>query len=278
MKRILLTLMAAALGCAFGLRAHAAEILYVEGTVQVQSSTDSQWNKAEKGMAVDIGDVVRTARHSRCDIAFDAQKKNTVRLEEKTLVVLNSSGVDYVDKVELSRGRVYANLENIQSGLAFEVTTPSAVAGVRGSSYMVYTEKDEDEVSAYKDDVYLHTFDAEKNKTMETILPEGFKTFVERFQIPSVFTQITNREFIRFDQIREELLSHIEAQERIESGLIEQERPVEQPLTALEKIVEQQSVSETVSQVKVAVEEKNTEQVIKELTQVEEESESHHFP
>lgn len=278
MKRILLTLMAAALGCAFGLRAHAAEILYVEGTVQVQSSTDSQWNKAEKGMAVDIGDVVRTARHSRCDIAFDAQKKNTVRLEEKTLVVLNSSGVDYVDKVELSRGRVYANLENIQSGLAFEVTTPSAVAGVRGSSYMVYTEKDEDEVSAYKDDVYLHTFDAEKNKTMETILPEGFKTFVERFQIPSVFTQITNREFIRFDQIREELLSHIEAQERIESGLIEQERPVEQPLTALEKIVEQQSVSETVSQVKDAVEEKNTEQVIKELTQVEEESESHHFP
>ncbi len=277
MKRILLTLMAAALVCAFGFRSHAAEILYVEGTVQVQSSTDSQWNKAEKGLAVDIGDVVRTARHSRCDIAFDAQKKNTVRLEEKTLVVLNSSGVDYVDKVELSRGRVYANLENIQSGLAFEVTTPSAVAGVRGSSYMVYTEKDEDEVSAYKDDVYLHTFDAEKNRTMETILPEGFKTFVERFQTPSVFTQITNREFIRFDQIKEELLSHIEARERMEGGMIEQERPAEEPLATLEQTVEQQTVSETVSEIKESVEEKNTEQVIQEQTQ-EGESESHHFP
>jgi len=142
----------------------AAEIIYLEGNVQVQSAADDTWIKAEKGMQVDIGDSIRTARHSRVDIALDAQKQNTIRLEQKTQVVLNSASEGSLDRLDLSRGMVYSNLENIKAGLSFEVNTPSAVAGVRGSSYRVYTERDSDEVSAYKDTVFIKTFDANKQQ------------------------------------------------------------------------------------------------------------------
>jgi hypothetical protein len=191
----------------------AAVLIHVEGNVQVQPPGDEGWKKAEDGMQVNIGDSIRTARHSKADIALDAEKKNIIALGEKTLVVLNSASADTIDRLDLSRGKVYSNMEGIKSGLSFEVNTPSAVAGVRGSSYMVYAEKDEDEVSAYKDTVFIKAFDADKNQISEIMLPEGFKTFIGRFEAPSVFLQISNREFLRFDSIRDDLINRLEGKE-----------------------------------------------------------------
>jgi hypothetical protein len=193
--------------------ARAAAIIHVEGNVQVQSPNDEVWKNAEVGMEVTIGDSVRTARHSKASIALDADKKNTVELGEKTLVILNSASADTIDRMDLTRGRIYSNLEGIKSGLDFQVNTPSAVAGVRGSSYMVYTERDQDEVSAFKDTVFIKTFDASKSQSSELMLPEGFKTFIERFETPGALMPITNREFTRFDSIRDELTGRAEGRE-----------------------------------------------------------------
>ena len=68
---------------AAGTLLRAAEIIYVEGSVQVQSPEDKVWKNAEKGMSVAIGDSVRTARHSKADIAVDPAKKNTIRLGKR---------------------------------------------------------------------------------------------------------------------------------------------------------------------------------------------------
>ncbi len=196
----------------------AAEIIYLAGKVQVQSPTDVDWREAQLGMSVDIGDSIRTARHSSVDIALDDEKKNTIHLGEKTLIVLNSASAGAIDRVDLSRGRVYANMEGIKEGLSFEVNTPSAVAGVRGSSYMVYSDRDSDEISAYKHTVFLKTFDEQGIIISETMLPQGFKTFIERFAAPGAFTQIHKREFDRFDRIKDGLISSAEGRERIEPG------------------------------------------------------------
>jgi hypothetical protein len=206
--------------CVFGVMAlaRAAQIIHVEGNVQVQSPSDEVWKKAENGMEVTIGDSVRTARHSKAGIALDAEKKNVIELGEKTLVVLNSATANTIDRMDLTRGRIYSNLEGIKSGLDFQVNTPSAVAGVRGSSYMVYTERDQDEVSAYKDTVFIKTFDFNKNQSSELMLPEGFKTFIERFDTPGALMPISNREFTRFDSIREELTGRVEGREPEKTG------------------------------------------------------------
>ncbi|MDD5775124.1 MAG: hypothetical protein PHS64_04195, partial [Candidatus Omnitrophica bacterium] len=60
--------------------AHSAEVLFVQGNVQVQSSNSQEWRTAEKGMQLNVSDTVRTARHSKVDIALDGEKKNTIQL------------------------------------------------------------------------------------------------------------------------------------------------------------------------------------------------------
>ena len=200
---------------------HAAEIIYVEGSVQVQGSKEDSWHKAERGTKVDIGDKIRTARNSRADVALDDAKKNTIRIDPKTLVVLNSANPGTIDKLDLSRGKVYAKVENIKSGLAFEVTTPSSVAGVRGSAYSVYAERDEDEIQALKDTTFVQTYDANGKLITELSVPEGFKTFVERFEGPSALTQVSLREFARFDRVSDEISAH-------EQGKMETRREREQ--------------------------------------------------
>jgi hypothetical protein len=247
--------------------ARAAEVIFVEGNVQVQTPADEAWKKAEVGMKVDNGDSIRTARHSKVDIAIDSEKKNTIRLGEKTLVVLNSATEGIMDRLDLSRGRVYSNMENIKAGLSFEVNTPSAIAGVRGSSYMVYAERDEDEVSAYKDTVFLKTFDADKNQIGDVVLPEGFKTFIERFSAPSALIQVSLREFERFDNIREDLSARSEGREprrmeREQRGALEQKTALEQQA---EDTATQKDVIEEVTDTKELIEERNVEQQIEDL-------------
>lgn len=194
----------------FTISANAAEVVYLEGRVQVQSSTDIDWTPLAKGMQVEIGDSIRTARNSFVDIALDKAKLNTIRIEQKSLVVLNSESSGTFDRLDLTKGRVIANLEDLKSGMNFEINTPSAIAGVRGSSYSVYVEKDSDEVLAFKDTVFIKAFDANKNELLELMLPEGFKTFIERFGGPSALIQIATQEFEHFDNAMEDVSSSIE--------------------------------------------------------------------
>jgi hypothetical protein len=265
MKKYLMMVLCAVLLAGFACLgiARAAEVVFVEGSVQVQSAADKEWKNAEKGMQVQIGDSVRTARHSRAEIALDADKKNTVRVEEKTLVVLNSATAGTVDRLDLTRGRVYANLEGIKEGLGFEVNTPSAVAGVRGSSYMVYVERDGDEVSAYKDTVYLRAFDQEKNQLGETMLPEGFKTIIDRFELPGALSSISNREYTRFENMREDLIRHVEGREKTK-----EEREERAPLSLheqTEQTGEQSGVINEVTENKANVEDQKSNNKIEEF-------------
>ena len=196
--------------CVFGIISslHAAEIIFVEGSVQVQIGQQDEWRKAERGTHVAIGDKIRTARHSRADVSLDEEKKNTIRIDPKTMVVLSSANPGLIDRLDLSRGKVYAKVENIKSGLSFEVKTPSAVAGVRGSAFSVYAERDADEIKAYKDSAFVQAYDADGNLIMEIRVPEGFKTYVERFEGPGFLSQITLRDFSRFDDMTDDIAAH----------------------------------------------------------------------
>lgn len=243
----------------------AAEIIFVRGNVQIKSPGDEDWKKAQAGMQVNIGDSIRTARNSKADIVLDDEKKNTLALGEKTLIVLNSASAGTIDRLDLSHGRVYSNMEGIKSGLSFEVNTPSAVAGVRGSTYMVYAERDEDEVSAYKDTVFIKAFDADKNQISEIMLPEGFKTFIGRFEAPSALLQISNREFIRFDTIRDDLINRLEGKKpETEKG----GREGDVKKTDIEILSEQSSNQQVLDQVidtKENTQDSNTQNRIDEL-------------
>ena len=105
-------------------------IVYVEGTVSVNPSADT-WVDASKGMALNEGNSVKTADSSYCDIALDQEKKNILSIGPNSEVKL---GEDF-KRINIPRGRVFAELKNLPSGSQFEITTPQAVAGVRGTAW-----------------------------------------------------------------------------------------------------------------------------------------------
>ena len=191
---------------------YAAEVAYVEGKVEVQSTVEKLWKKAEVGMQVNIGDSIRTARRSKADIILDREKKQSIRVEEQTMVVLNSTSAEQINRLDLSEGKIYADVEQLVSGSSFEVTTPSGVAGVRGTALSVDSNSRRDEIVAYKDSIFVKAYDANKNLISDIVVPEGFKTIVGRFEKAGDLTKLIPGEKREGNRVIEKL-----------SGLFEEE-------------------------------------------------------
>jgi ferric-dicitrate binding protein FerR (iron transport regulator) len=239
----------------------AGEIVFTEGSVQVQSS-DKVWKKAEAGTQVNIGDAVRTARRSRADVALDDEKMNTLRIAEQTMVVLNSTEPGMINKIDLSNGKVYSNVDNIREGMAFEISTPSAVAGVRGTGWSVESSRQNDEVATYKDTVSVKTFDANNNLLSETTVPEGFKTMIERFQQAGALIQLTSQETQNWNQIRSEINQHIENRVEGGQGADEDRENLDQTVALQEDVVKE------IGDAKDQMEDQRTEKSIEEIREV----------
>jgi hypothetical protein len=254
------------------LEAEAAKIIYVEGTVQMQPAAQKAWKKAEKGMQINIGDSLRTASRSKADIMLDEEKKNTLRIEQKTLIVLNSNVPGLINRIDLSNGKIYFNIESIKSGLAFEVKTPSSVAGVKGTGGSVDSIRERDEVAAFKDEVYVRTYDAQQNLISEITVPEGFKTMIERFEAAGAVTTLSVEETQRWNETRQELSQRVEETTKArEEGAKPKEEPPKKeapPEEMVKEIQNQQEVIENVSkevkETKEQVEERTTEANIQE--------------
>jgi len=166
----------------FSLQLTAAEIIYIKGRVEVKSSGSTSWQRARTGQEVFIGDAIRTARRSGVDIALDEAKENIIRLDARTMIILNSVIPGEINRIELSEGTILASVENVAEGLGFEISTPSTVAGVRGTGLRVESRGGVDTVGAYKDDVSVKLFDEGGNLLDEVALKEGFKVLVEQFK------------------------------------------------------------------------------------------------
>ena len=181
----------------------AAEIVGIEGNVQVQTAAEKAWKKADVGTQVNAGDSIRTARSSKATLVLDESGMNKITIDELTMAVVNSATPGMIDRFDLSKGKVYANLESIRSGLTFEVSTPSSVAGVRGTGYSVESNRARDEVAVFEREVYVRAFDQNKNLINEVTVPQGFKTMIERFQGPGDLTRLTDNERQRWNELRD---------------------------------------------------------------------------
>lgn len=187
----------------------AAEIGYIQGRVEVQTSQDKTWKAAEEGMTLNIGDSVRTARRSKTDIVLDQANKQVIRLEQLTMVILNSTQADKINKLDLSEGKIYAEVAQVGAGMSFEVTTPSAVAGVRGTGWSVASSGNRDTVSVFKDSVNVQSFDANRSLLSNIVVNEGFKTDIDRFGAAGELTKLAPNEMREWREVQGDLADRV---------------------------------------------------------------------
>ena len=134
-----------------GTRAHAAGdaetgsvhpagiIEYIEGEVLLNGE------EAQLGAEVTLGATVQTGTDSFCEVVFGGQ--NIFQIREESLAVISID--ESHGQIDLKKGAVAAVFQRLQklgTGGTFKLTTPTAVAGVRGTAFFV---KVEDENNTY---------------------------------------------------------------------------------------------------------------------------------
>jgi hypothetical protein len=114
------------------------EIIFVAGDVRINGKV------AEVGMMVETGSTLKTAKNSFCEIVFD--EKNIFKIFENSETIL-----DFTAKskgIFLKTGAIASVVKRLIRFIDLEryryaVRTPTAVAGVRGTSFYVRVEKDD---------------------------------------------------------------------------------------------------------------------------------------
>lgn len=191
-----------------------AEIILVKGDVKIQRAGKVEWIDAKKGMRLSDGDTAKTGKASSLEIAFDKENKNVARLGENTTAILRGK---LLRQIELPQGRVRFLIRKLKKDSSFEIRTPSAVAGMRGTGGDVLSEANRDEIKAHEDELYVQTFDEEGNLIEEVIITEGWETIIDRFEGPSELIELTDRDREDWNSWKEDLSERTGA-EREERG------------------------------------------------------------
>lgn len=116
-----------------GLNDHKAQIFETEGEVSVLKKDSEIWQKAVKGMVLEEGDKIVTGAASHVDIAYDHFFLNIVRIKEKTKGEFRSIEPT---QLFLEDGTIFSALDGL-AGQTYQISTPTAVAGVRGTTFDV---------------------------------------------------------------------------------------------------------------------------------------------
>jgi len=91
-------------------------------------------DEAELGQALFPGDSVRTGKDSRAELAFS--DGTTLRLAENSRLYIQQA--DTVRSFKLLWGKIWSKVAKLaDTGVRFQVETPTAVAGVRGTVFRV---------------------------------------------------------------------------------------------------------------------------------------------
>jgi hypothetical protein len=172
----------------------------VEGAVDVMRDGALPAVAVKTGDQVAVGDFVRTRSNSRAEIRFS--DGNVVKIAQRSRVDISQyvAGVDGQRSLRLPRGKVQAVVPKARdaggTGKRFEIQTPNAVAGVRGTNFFVYHERNVTGVVVKEGTVY--TYNQTSPRTVVNV-PAGTATTVTEKRAPQQPRPVSNTEMKHHD-------------------------------------------------------------------------------
>jgi autotransporter-associated beta strand protein len=105
-------------------------------------STDGEWKPAADGMVILPGDEVRTAADNSVEVLMDGGKIGRVEVKEGSLFRIQTAEKDPETgddrtMLDLAIGKILVKVESLKGNSKFEVRTPTALTGVRGTVFEV---------------------------------------------------------------------------------------------------------------------------------------------
>lgn len=184
------------------------EIIYVSGSAGVRKAYKTTYIKAEEGMLLQTGDEIKTAQDSSLELSFDENNENVVRIESNADVVLL---LKENEKIELLQGEVFSTISKLASGSSFEIRTPTAIAGARGTDWVTKVEEESTVIEAIEGDPYVKGIEKDgKPMAEETIVLTGHMTAIKRFQKPEKLKKLLLKNRKRWKALKVEVRKHAE--------------------------------------------------------------------
>ena len=151
--------------------AQSAKIIDLKGKVSVKKELSAAWQEAKINMLLSKNAEIKTAKGAICTLAFDEELKNIMTVKENSQVKLESI---IPAQVFLLEGRVFSLIDNLSAIQKFEVRTPTAIAGARGTGFSVESLNGQTLASCYKHFVYIMGLDKQGNTGEVKELSEKF--------------------------------------------------------------------------------------------------------
>ncbi len=196
-----------------------AEVFYFSGDVQVllDSAGETEWSRVRKNVLLEAGDSIKVGADSMAELNLDGDEAKLIRLSGNTQATII---FDSNEKIELLEGEVFASIKNISSGSTFEIRTPTAICGVRGTDWSVKATAENTDVEAFDDDLYVKNIEPDGTVTeQETPVFRGYKTQIAKFQKPRQQERIPNQRLERWRSLKGDLDG------RVRQGLIKKKQP-----------------------------------------------------
>ena len=154
-----------------------AKITTFEGVVQIMKKGATDWRNAKPGLPLEVGDQVYTQEESFAEIRYSIG--TVLRMDEKTKITIDASSEKTI-KTKSAIGSVWVNMRKlISTGKEFQVSTPTAVAAIRGTVFDMscipdsasYVAVFEGKVAVGPSDSLKKKLEVEKKKSVKTEKP-----------------------------------------------------------------------------------------------------------
>ncbi|MFH1790888.1 MAG: FecR family protein [Candidatus Omnitrophota bacterium] len=183
----------------FAQSVNAAEIIHVAGDVTVKSVAAKAWAAAEVGMQVKEGDTIRTGPASKAELAFGKDLRNIISVFPNSQLTVSAFQPGLV---HLTEGRVFTLIGRIEKGSTFEVRTPTAVAGARGTGWETAIQRKEAQttVKGFERKIYVAGLDENGNLIGRKNITAGFKSVIRKHKSPGAARRLDRAETRQWKQ------------------------------------------------------------------------------
>ncbi len=175
-------------------------ITSVNGQVSILRGGQLPAVTAAVGTEVNVGDFVRTKSSSGCEIRFT--DGNVIKVGPRSRIDISEYAIDRDTRtIGLTRGKVEAIVvpppkrDTKVQPKRFEIHSPNAVAGIRGTDLLVFYEGGTTGILVISlhggDNVYAYSL---SNPDQLIDLPAGFITYIRDNQLPTPGRQATEAE------------------------------------------------------------------------------------
>lgn len=112
---------------------HRAYVFQVIGSVKLLKKDSERWRTLKAGMVIEQGDQIRTSAESSARIHYDDYYLNIVQIKENSVAEFQSIEPT---RIFITNGEVFSALDGLPQGSSYQVVTPTAVGGVRGTRFI----------------------------------------------------------------------------------------------------------------------------------------------